>query len=78
MLQLLTQAIKKPLTDEPSSEDRKKIDKSNGMWIFLCWDQNTNHLRVIHDTKESLMRKSTLMYCVKDDNNWYNCTTNRG
>jgi hypothetical protein len=49
MLQLLTQAMKGTLTDETSSEDGKKTDKSNGMWIFLCWDQNTNHLRVIHD-----------------------------
>jgi hypothetical protein len=68
MLQLLTQAMKGTLTDETSPEDRKKTDKSNGMWIFLCWDQNTNHLQVIHDTKKKNVlcgKVNTLMYCVK-------------
>jgi hypothetical protein len=58
MLQQLTQAMKGTLTDETSSEDRKNTNKSNGMWIFLWWDENTKHLRVIHDTKNRFLRKS--------------------
>jgi hypothetical protein len=58
MLQLLTQAMKGTLTDETYSEDTNKTDKSNGTWLFLCWDQNTNRLRVIHDKKKIFMRKN--------------------
>jgi hypothetical protein len=58
MLQLLTQAMKGTLTDETSAEERKNTDKSNGTWLFLCWEQNTKHLRVIHGTKNLLMQGS--------------------
>jgi hypothetical protein len=90
MLQLLMQATKGTLRDEISSEDRKNTDKSNGMWIFLWWDQNTNHMPVIYDTKNRFFfcgKVNILMYYVESiDEGWknlprilsYNCTMNHG